>query len=147
MINLISDSDIFLTKAPYLINPVNTIGVPPKGDISVIFKQKFPNNFRFYTSKCVNGLFKIGDLIVFNDRTKNIINFPTKDHFKGHVTLDWLESGMVSLRKLVLNENIPHVAFPIMDTQMPLNDFKNLIDGYLGDLNIQIDIHTQGLIQ
>jgi O-acetyl-ADP-ribose deacetylase (regulator of RNase III) len=46
------------------------------------------------------------------DGPRWIINFPTKDHWKGSSRLEWVESGLQDLRRVLRERQIKSVAIP-----------------------------------
>ena len=47
------------TRAEALVNTVNTVGVMGKG-IALMFKERFPENFRLYSAACKAGKMQTG---------------------------------------------------------------------------------------
>ncbi len=98
-----------------LVNTVNTVGVMGKG-IALMFKEAFPDNYRAYKSACDRGEIKIGKMFVFERPALHgprwIINFPTKEHWRGHSRLEWIESGLHDLTRVLEERGIKSVAIP-----------------------------------
>lgn len=84
MLKIIENGNIFESKCDFLINPVNTVGVMGKG-LACDFKRKYPQNFLKYEKYCKSKDFTIGKLLIIQENNKNIINFPTKKHWKENI--------------------------------------------------------------
>lgn len=100
-----------------LVNTVNCVGVMGKG-IALQFKQAYPANFAAYQKACHTGAVKIGEVFTVptqsfaNPTLKYIINFPTKQHWKGKSRIEDIESGLVSLIEEIRRLNIRSIALP-----------------------------------
>lgn len=99
------------SEAYALVNAVNCQGVMGKG-IAYQFKQKFPNNFKFYSESCKKGEVKVGNVLTFKEKGKVIINFPTKDSWRKKSEYDYIVNGLSSLRALIEKEDIHSIALP-----------------------------------
>lgn len=98
-----------------LINTVNCVGVMGKG-IALQFKQAFPENFKAYAKACRKESVRPGDMHVFETgqmiNPRFIINFPTKDHWRGKSKMVFVEEGLQDLKKVIVENNIRSVAVP-----------------------------------
>jgi O-acetyl-ADP-ribose deacetylase (regulator of RNase III) len=98
-----------------LVNTVNTVGVMGKG-IALMFKERFPANFRQYEAACKAGEVRVGEMFVTaNDEfegPKWIINFPTKEQWFRRTKLEWIESGMIALKHVIREKDIKSIAVP-----------------------------------
>jgi O-acetyl-ADP-ribose deacetylase (regulator of RNase III) len=98
-----------------LVNTVNTVGVMGKG-IALMFKERFNRNFNLYAAACKAKQVKVGQMFVTEtgelDGPRWVINFPTKDHWRGNSRLDWVESGLQDLKRVLRERNIRSVAIP-----------------------------------
>ncbi|HKO56748.1 MAG TPA: macro domain-containing protein [Thermoanaerobaculia bacterium] len=102
--------------ADAVVNTVNTVGVMGKG-IALMFKEAFPANFREYEAACRIGSVQLGKMFMTErppvlGPPRWIINFPTKQHWRGKSRLEWIESGLQDLRRVVLEKNILSIAMP-----------------------------------
>jgi O-acetyl-ADP-ribose deacetylase (regulator of RNase III) len=107
------DGDLLKTPADALVNTVNTVGVMGKG-IALQFKLAYPDNYAAYEAACKRGEVQIGKMFVFR-REKNprfIINFPTKQHWKGKSKMEDIESGLKALIQVIKKEHIKSIAVP-----------------------------------
>ena len=98
-----------------IVNTINTVGVMGKG-IALQFKKRFPENFKSYHAACRKGLVHTGRMLVFETgqalNPKYIINFPTKQHWKEKTKLEYIESGLLDLVKVVQRQKIKSIAIP-----------------------------------
>jgi len=97
-----------------LINTVNTVGVMGKG-IALAFKKAFPKNYQIYRKACDNKEFDVGDLLITHTgqlTPKFIINFPTKQHWRGRSQIKFIEIGLKKLAEDIQNNQIKSIAIP-----------------------------------
>src|SRR3989344_7892836 len=86
--------DILQSKAQTLINTVNCVGVMGKG-IALEFKERFPEMYEDYLLRCKRGEVKPGLPYLYRGLfPPQIINFPTKDHWKSVSKLSDIEHGL-----------------------------------------------------
>jgi O-acetyl-ADP-ribose deacetylase (regulator of RNase III) len=108
--------NILDSSAQALVNTVNTMGVMGKG-IALQFKNHYPNNYKIYKEACENKTFKVGQLLVTEEESliggkKTIINFPTKTNWRLPSEYEYIEKGLVALKKVIIEKNIESVAIP-----------------------------------
>jgi len=100
-----------------LVNTVNCVGVMGKG-IALQFKHAFPDNFRHYERACRAHEVRLGQMFtVPTDRLNNpkyIINFPTKNHWRGKSRIEDIESGLAALVQDVERLSIRSIAIPAL---------------------------------
>jgi O-acetyl-ADP-ribose deacetylase (regulator of RNase III) len=98
-----------------LVNTVNTVGIMGKG-IALQFKKAFPENFAAYAKACKHEEVRIGRMFTHDlahlHNPRFIINFPTKNHWRGRSKLDDIEAGLGALVKEVNRLNIQSLALP-----------------------------------
>lgn len=96
-----------------IVNTVNCVGVMGKG-IALQFKNKWPENFRAYAAACKQGEVKVGQMFVHDTgglvKPNFIINFPTKDHWRGRSQLAYIRDGLVDLAQQVQRLGIRSIA-------------------------------------
>jgi len=107
--------NILEADAEALVNTVNTVGVMGKG-IALMFKEAFPQNFKKYEAACKRQEVQIGHMFVTERENfigpKWIINFPTKQHWRGGSKLEWIEAGLRDLKRVIAENGIHSVAIP-----------------------------------
>lgn len=110
-----TEGNILDAEAEALVNTVNTVGVMGKG-IALMFKEAFPENFRNYEAACKRKELKIGKMFVSERRSfvgpKWIINFPTKEHWRGNSKIEWIDAGLEDLKRVITENNIKSIAIP-----------------------------------
>jgi O-acetyl-ADP-ribose deacetylase (regulator of RNase III) len=101
--------------ADALVNTVNTVGVMGKG-IALMFKERFAANFALYAAACKDRQVKVGQMFVTEtgelDGPRWVINFPTKDHWKAPSRLEWVEAGLLDLKRVLQERQITSIAIP-----------------------------------
>jgi O-acetyl-ADP-ribose deacetylase (regulator of RNase III) len=102
------------SDAEALVNTVNTQGVMGKG-IALEFKRRFAENYDFYREKCKQGQVQIGKMLVFPTgslQPQYIINFPTKQHWRGKSKIEYIQRGLEDLVRVVQEYGIRSIALP-----------------------------------
>ena len=83
-----------------LVNTVNCVGVMGRG-IALQFRKAFPENFKAYKAVCERGELRPGKLFIYEQvqltNPRYIINFPTKDDWKGKSRLEYIDTGLEAL--------------------------------------------------
>ena len=106
-----------LLEAPVdaLVNTVNTVGVMGKG-IALMFKERFPENFKAYVAACKANEVKVGQMFVQPgvelEGPRWIINFPTKKHWRQPTKIEWIEEGLQDLSRVIREKKIRSIALP-----------------------------------
>ena len=137
MIIYYPDKSIFDAKAQVITNTVNCVGVMGKG-IAQEFKSRYPEMFEDYKARCSKGEVKAGVPYLWEGAGQQVLNFPTKDHWRGSSRLEWIESGLLWVRQHYLTLGIGTIAFPPLGCGhggLFWTDVKSLIEKYLGDLD------------
>lgn len=102
-------------RAEALVNTVNTVGVMGKG-IALMFKERFADNFRRYAAACKAKEVRTGTMFVTEvnelDGPRWIINFPTKQHWRGNSRLEWITEGLQDLRRFLIENQVKSIAIP-----------------------------------
>lgn len=98
-----------------IVNTVNCVGVMGKG-IALQFKNKWPDNFDLYQAARRAGEVRPGKMFVFDAgayaQPHYIINFPTKDHWRGNSKMAFIEEGLRDLVAQVQKLGIKSIAVP-----------------------------------
>ena len=139
-----TEENIFKSKAQALVNPVNGVGIMGKG-LALEFKNRYPKMFQSYKDACKEDRLKIGDLQVFNAGEILIINFPTKGDWKESSDMNYIISGLVTLKEHVIPENkIESISMPQIGCGLgglDWNEVKAVIEKYLADVDTDIYVH------
>ncbi len=98
-----------------VVNTVNCVGVMGKG-IALQFKKKWPENFKAYANGCESGIVKPGKMFIFNlgalATPRYIVNFPTKNHWKGKSQVEFIQDGLKDLIDQIKILKISSIAVP-----------------------------------
>src|SRR5437868_10584401 len=107
-------------------------------------KRRFPTAFAKYQNLCERGQMKIGKLQLVKERDKWVLNFPTKNHWRGKSSLDFLEAGLKNFKATYRRRGITSIAFPALGCGsggLEWDAVKPLMHDYFGQLgNIEIYI-------
>ena len=127
-----------------ITNAVNCVGIMGNG-LAAQFKKKYPDYFNQYKEECNDKILDIGKLTVYKlDADKQILNFPTKLHWKNTSKLTYIESGLQYLVENYDNMNITSLALPPLGCGLgglQWNDVYTMMLDYLTPLDIEIDIY------
>jgi O-acetyl-ADP-ribose deacetylase (regulator of RNase III) len=129
------------SKAEALVNTVNTVGVMGKG-VALMFKEAYPENFKSYETACKKKEVKVGRMFVTERQAligpKWIINFPTKEHWRGDSKMKWIEAGLEDLKRVIAERKIRSIAIPPLGSGnggLKWPDVRSKIEAALGALN------------
>ena len=131
-----------------LVNTVNTVGVMGKG-IALMFKEQFPTNMAAYAKACKSGEVQTGQVFVTETAEligpRWIVNFPTKQHWRGKSRMGWIEDGLVDLRRFIKKNDVRSIAIPPLGSGnggLAWAEVKAKIGEVLGDLDgVQIVVY------
>lgn len=101
--------------------------------------------FREYQQDCQTGRLRIGHPTLYTKSTPWILNFPTKDHWKGNSKIEYLEKGLVYFAANYKKAEITSIAFPKLGTQngkLSWDEVGPLMVQYLERLDIDIYIYV-----
>jgi O-acetyl-ADP-ribose deacetylase (regulator of RNase III) len=139
-----TSGNLFDADVDVLVNTVNTVGVMGKG-IALMFKERFPENFRLYAAACKAKEVQTGKMFVTKvnelDGPTWIVNFPTKQHWRASSQISWVKDGLKDLREFLVNENIESIAIPPLGAGnggLEWEQVKPEIVGALSDLDVDI---------
>ena len=113
MIEEVHGADLFVARTDAIVNPVNCRGVMGKG-IALEVKRRYPNSYRRYKEACDRGKLRPGILLYVpgEDGERNLIHFPTKDHWAKPSRLEWIESGLEYLKQHYAQWGLRSIAMP-----------------------------------
>jgi O-acetyl-ADP-ribose deacetylase (regulator of RNase III)/uncharacterized protein YwgA len=103
--------DLFDSKAQTLVNTVNCVGVMGKG-VAEQFKKRFPAMFDDYVGRCKRKEVRIGEPYLYRTAGVQILNFPTKDHWRSPSRLKDIERGLDYFVDHAVAWDITSVAMP-----------------------------------
>jgi O-acetyl-ADP-ribose deacetylase (regulator of RNase III) len=110
-----TQGNLLEAPAEALVNTVNTVGVMGKG-IALMFKERFAENFRRYATACKAKEVRTGKMFVTEvhelDGPRWIVNFPTKQHWRGDSKIEWIIEGLQDLRRFLVENKVKSIAIP-----------------------------------
>lgn len=123
-----------------IVNTVNTVGVMGKG-IALMFREKYPENFKAYEAACKAGEVQVGRMFITAGvelgGPRWIINFPTKKHWRQPTKLEWVRDGLVALKNVIREKGIKSIALPPLGCGNGGLDWavvRPMVEAMLGDL-------------
>src|ERR1044072_852194 len=123
-----------------VVNTVNTYGVMGKG-IALMFKERFPKNFKEYAAACKAGQVRVGAMLVTSvdelGGPRWVVNFPTKEHWRPPTKLEWVRDGLAALKEVIREKQIRSIAVPPLGCGNGGLDWavvRPLIEDALGEL-------------
>ncbi|MCU0105117.1 macro domain-containing protein [Acholeplasma vituli] len=134
---IFTHGDLLKSNAPALVNTVNLEGFMGKG-IAFQFKKEFPQNYINYVAACESMNINIGKLFVFEEKGKIIINFPTKNKWREKSKLEYIEQGLIDLKRVVKQYGINKIAIPPLGSGnggLEWSKVKSLIIEILSGIN------------
>jgi O-acetyl-ADP-ribose deacetylase (regulator of RNase III) len=137
--------DILQSKAQTLINTVNCVGVMGKG-IALEFKKRFPEMFDDYEKRCERKEVKPGIPYLYKTLlSPQIINFPTKDHWKSVSRISDIERGMQILLREYMEWGVTSLAIPALgcgNGQLEWKTVRPLIYRYANQMDIPVELYA-----
>lgn len=124
-------------KLEVLVNPVNCVGVMGKG-LALTFKNKFPGMYNDYVKRCKTNKFKIGEPYLYrNEGVPDVINFPTKRHWREPSYITDIENGLDYLVNNIDEWGIDNIGMPTIGCGLGGLDWQvvySLLEEKLGNL-------------
>jgi hypothetical protein len=147
MIKWIENGDIFESQCDILVNPVNCVGPMGRG-LAKEFAKRYPLLEGNHRARCEKGEVKPGYLWVhtFPRAGHEVLNFPTKDHWRKPSEIGFIITGLQSFCALVKKQpwSEASYAFPPLGCGLgglKWADVKPLIEQYLGSLPINVEVY------
>jgi len=127
-----------------IVNTVNCVGTMGAG-LALEFKKRYPAMVKEYSKLCKKGGMTIGQVWPWHEHEGHcndhpcvyVINFPAKDHWKNPSRLEWIASGIDSLKVVVENLHIETLVLPALGCGLgglKFDDVAALVDDKLGGL-------------
>ena len=90
-----------------IVNTINCVGVMGKG-IALVFKLRYPEMFDKYQELCKSKMIGIGKLWLYktSESPQWVLNFPTKFHWKYPSKMEYIEKGLIELKKKIIELEI-----------------------------------------
>jgi putative DNA methylase len=106
--------DLFERPADIRVNTVNCVGVMGAG-VALAFKTRYPDMFRDYKKACARGDVQPGKLHIWRGLTgEQIVNFPTKRHWREKSRYEDIQSGLIALRDYLAKQGAVTVSLPAL---------------------------------
>jgi O-acetyl-ADP-ribose deacetylase (regulator of RNase III)/uncharacterized protein YwgA len=137
--------DILKSGSQTLINTVNCVGIMGKG-IALEFKNRFPDMFKEYEQKCQRKEIKPGIPYLYSVLfPPQIVNFPTKDHWKSVSRIEDIEKGLKILLNNYRKWGVTSLAIPPLgcgNGQLEWRAVGPLIYKYATRMDIPIELYA-----
>jgi O-acetyl-ADP-ribose deacetylase (regulator of RNase III)/uncharacterized protein YwgA len=137
--------DILKSEAQTIINTVNCVGVMGKG-IALEFKNRYPQMFDDYVRRCQRQEVKPGVPYIYRGLfPPNIVNFPTKDHWKSASRLPDIERGLRILVEKYREWGVTSLAIPPLgcgNGQLEWKQVGPMIYRYAKQMDIPIEMYA-----
>lgn len=137
--------DILNSKAQTIINTVNCVGIMGKG-IAAEFKKRYPEMFEDYVLRCQRGEVKPGVPYLYKTLfPPQIINFPTKNHWRAVSHIEDIENGLKLLVKHYKEWGIESLAMPPLgcgNGQLLWETVGPMIYRYMKELDVPVVLYA-----
>ncbi len=141
--------DILEATTEAVLNPVNCIGLMGAG-LAKQFRNKYPNMFKHYSDACRRGVLAPGRLLIYDRETFDppfyIINFPTKNDWRQPSKLEYIESGLIALVRILKPMGVNSISVPKLGCglgELDWEDVNSLIKKYLSDVDCQVMVYAE----
>ena len=133
------------SKAQTLVNTVNCVGVMGKG-VALEFKKCFPDMYTDYVARCNNHEVRLGEPYLYRRLLPpNILNFPTKLHWRAVSRLSDIVRGLEYLEGHYQEWGITSLAIPPLGCgqgQLEWRVVGPTLYRYLSRLDIPIELYA-----
>jgi len=137
--------DLFESRAQTLVNTVNCVGVMGKG-VAEQFKRRFPDMFKDYKTRTDREAVRLGETYLYRDPSgKQIVNFPTKGHWRSPSRVADIERGLDHLAAHAAEWGITSLALPPLgcgNGGLEWSEIGPLIYRKLHALPIDVDVYA-----
>lgn len=137
--------NMFESDAQTLVNTVNCIGIMGKG-IALEFKKRFPEMFKDYKARCDCNEVKPGVPYLYDSLfPPQILNFPTKTHWRAASRIEDVEKGLKILRENYKRWGITSIAMPPLgcgNGQLLWSTVGSMMYHYLHDLDMVVEMYA-----
>ena len=137
--------DILKSKAQTLVNTVNCVGIMGKG-IALEFKKRFPKMFKDYLERCKRNEIHAGHPYIYKSLIgPQIVNFPTKEHWKSLSKMSDIERGLDYLLAHYKEWGVTSIAIPPLgcgNGQLEWKFIGPLIYSRAKQMNIPVEIYA-----
>lgn len=143
--------DLLQARAEVLVNTVNCVGIMGKG-IALQFERTFPEIARPYQEACKAKRLSPGELLVVPLQRElerllplAVVNFATKNHWRGDSRIEWIEAGLSRLVEETRARGWRSIAIPPLgcgNGGLRWDEVRPLIENAFADLpEVQVLIY------
>jgi len=137
--------DILKSNAQTIVNTVNCVGIMGKG-IALEFKNRFPDMFKDYVKRCERNEVRLGEPYLYKTLFgPQIVNFPTKEHWKSISKISEVQKGLDYLVKHYKQWGIISIAIPPLgcgNGQLEWSVVGPLIYKLVKQMDIPVEIYA-----
>lgn len=137
--------DLFESTCQTWVNTVNCVGVMGKG-VALEFRKRFPDMYADYVERCKRGGVRLGRPYLYKHLVPPwILNFPTKQHWRGLSQLSAIVEGLDYLRGNYKNWEITSLAVPPLGCgqgQLEWEAVGPTLYRHLSDLEIPVELYA-----
>lgn len=137
--------DLFASDAQTYVNTVNCVGIMGKG-IALEFKKRYPDMFEDYAVRCVRHEVRLGEPYLYRRLfPPNVLNFPTKDHWRSVSKLSDVIAGLDFLEQHYQEWGITSLAVPPLGCgqgQLEWRVVGPTLYRHLSRLNIPVELYA-----
>ena len=142
---VVQKGNIFNSKMQAIVNTVNCVGVMGAG-LALAFKKKYPAMFEEYREKCARKEVQLGrPYCYYFPSGKQIVNFPTKGHWRDESRLNTVEEGLQYFVKNFQQWGVTSVAMPSLGCgcgKLNVEEVLPLMLKYLRPIGIPVEIYA-----
>jgi O-acetyl-ADP-ribose deacetylase (regulator of RNase III) len=140
---------LFDSKLQTITNTINCVGAMGKG-IALEFKNRFPKLDQDYRQRCAQRKVVTGKPYVFYSYSQQILQFPTKNHWRNPSQIEFIIEGLQYLVEHKKELNITSLAIPALGCNNGGLQWKTvypIMVHYLEKLEIPVEIYAPLEIQ
>ena len=142
--------NVLTHKSQTITVPVNCMGVMGRG-LALSFRNRVQGLNDRYKEMCEVGSLSIGRLNIYQDpdpqHPRQILLFPTKEHFKNPSQMEFIEKGLQDLVSRYQDLGIEELALPALGCGLGKLDYVKNVRPMMVDYLNQIDIPVYILLR
>jgi O-acetyl-ADP-ribose deacetylase (regulator of RNase III) len=118
--------DLFAAKGIFAFaHGCNCAGAMGRG-IAVEFKRRFPEMFREYKERCIDGRFQLGDVFMWKQSPTVVFNLGTQPHWKAPAELAAIATALRTMTAMAERDEIDRIALPRIGAGFGSLDWANI---------------------
>jgi O-acetyl-ADP-ribose deacetylase (regulator of RNase III) len=137
--------DLFTSGAQTLVNPVNCVGVMGAG-LAAEFRRRYPDLDADYRRRCAAGQLRLGQPYLYRTAAGvQVINFPTKGHWRAPSRLVDLDQGLAWLAAHAAEWRLGSLAVPALGSGLgglAWEQVGPLLYRHLHDLGVPVSLYA-----